>query len=117
MVRNLLVDQYLWKCKSLYLAHAFPNAADASSLIALQELRALAKEFIAGQGISKFSGFLREYQYLVDLFTAHLIIESENADEDLEKECLDTIRRYSETPLNPVLAEQESQWLKRFEGS
>ena len=56
-----------------------------------------------------------EYQYWVDLWTAHLLLEYGQPNESLAKKCLQIIKKHSDTPIDPELAAQEKDWLKMNE--
>ena len=74
-----------------------------------------AADFVRLNGLEAFGGFLREYQYLVDLWAAHLILGSYTPSDTLREQCMATIQRYATSVLDPVLPEQESRWLARIE--
>ena len=55
-----------------------------------------------------------EGQYLIELWTAHLILEYGQPSLNLRKRCLDEIIKYSDNSLSPKVAEQEKQWVENY---
>ncbi len=70
-----------------------------------------ANKFVDQNGVARFSGFLREYQYLVDLWTAHIIVESGMAERALVEEAMNVIKRYASAAIKPGICECEREWL------
>jgi len=106
-------DDYLGLCKILYGSGIYPSAQDERSKEGLKRLRSVAVRCITVHGSKGFAGFLQEYHYLVDLHTAHFLLEQKPMDRALEAKCLDVIELYARSPLNALLAEQERNWLAR----
>jgi hypothetical protein len=72
----------------------------------------IAKSLINERGVKEFSDFFMEGQYFIDLWTAHIILDFGNADQELREECVKVIRKYSESRLDERLAREEASWLK-----
>jgi hypothetical protein len=106
--------RYLFQCKINYHNNINPSKEDIYDEDGYQALIKIGKEFIEEKGVNNFSGFFREYQYCVNLWTAHLIIEYGNPDKKLLEESLEIIERYSETPINEELAKEEKKWLINY---
>ncbi|HRH37896.1 MAG TPA: hypothetical protein PK760_06095 [Flavobacteriales bacterium] len=100
---------YLIACKSAYAAKHWPlHAREEAGLVVEQA----GLELIRVRGPLAFSGFLNEYQYLVDLWTAHLLIEYFPSADAAPEACLKVIKRYSIGTLNEKLGMGEAAWLK-----
>ncbi|MDC9722078.1 MAG: hypothetical protein PSN34_04805 [Urechidicola sp.] len=111
---NTISTRYLSQCKVNYHNNIRPSKEDTYDEDGHQALIEIAKEFLEKEGANSFSGFFREYQYCVNLWTAHLIIEYGNPNEKLLKKSLEIIIRYSTTPLNKDLAREEKKWLNDY---
>lgn len=70
-----------------------------------------SKKFVDQYGVASFSGFLKEYQYLVDLWTAHMIVESDTAERALFEKAMDVIKRYASAAISPAIRACEREWL------
>lgn len=103
--------KYLFQCKKNYHNGIRPSCKENYQEEGYETLIEIAKEYFRRGKIDSFSNFFREYQYCVDLWTAHLIVEYGNPDKKLKKEALEMIKLYSVTPLNKDLAREEKQWL------
>ncbi len=53
-----------------------------------------------------------EGQYLISLWTAHMIIEYGSPDKELEKLAIDVIKSHTENPLAPKVSEEERNWIR-----
>jgi hypothetical protein len=53
-----------------------------------------------------------EGQYLIFLWTAHMIVEYGHPGNELMTTAIKTIISYSDNPLRPDVAEEEREWLK-----
>ena len=103
--------EYLFQCKANYFDHITPSNKNRYEKLGYQKLVEIAKEYFKKGELEIFSGFFQEYQYIVDLWTAHLIIEYCNPNELIKKQAIEIIELYSTTPLDKNLANEEKEWL------
>ncbi|WP_269223170.1 hypothetical protein [Flavobacterium sp. IMCC34518] len=104
-------SKYLFQCKKNYLDNIRPSSKDRFDKLGYQILVEIAKDYFQKGEIEKFSSFFQESQYTVNLWTAHLILEYGNSSEIIKQEAIEIIERYSTTPLNVSLANEEKEWL------
>ena len=71
----------------------------------------IAKKYFEKGEIKKFSYFFQEFQYNINLWAAHLILEYGQPNELIKCEAIEIIHRYSSSPLDANLAYEEKQWL------
>lgn len=107
-------DRYLIKCKENYFKKIRPANSISRSLSDYQTLVDIAKIYFKKDQQRDFSQFFMEGQYLIDLWTAHLILEYGQPDNDLKKESLEIIKSYSKTPLDESLANEEKVFLESY---
>jgi hypothetical protein len=107
-------SSYLFYCKEYYFLKIKPSDSESRKSKEYQNLVEIAKLYFENDLQTEFATYLMEYQYLVQLWTAHLILEYGKPDEELKTACLDEIKNYSETPLDKELAEQEKEWLNNY---
>jgi hypothetical protein len=100
---------FIGQCKINYFNKITPSNKDALDNKLYQTLRLIAKKKIIQNGLEDFSLYFMEYQYLVNLWAAHFILE-ENPTDELKEECLKIITRYTETDYEK-LAQEERTWL------
>ena len=111
---SVLGTKYLNLCKSCYLNNIRPANSESIQTRVYAELVEIAQSYFKESRIEDFSKFFQEYQYCVNLWTAHLVIEFGNPNDDLISKALEIIKRYSHTELNIALAKEETIWLKRY---
>lgn len=106
-----LGTEYLFQCKANYFENITPSNVSRFEKKGYQKLADIAKKYFENGEIEDFVGFFLEYQYRVNLWTAHLIIEYGNPNDLIKKQAIEIIKRYSTTPLNKSLADEEKEWL------
>jgi len=79
-----LGTEYLLQCKANYFDNITPSNKDGYDKLGYHKLVEIAKEYFENGGLEIFAGFFQEYQYIVDLWTAHLIIEYGNPNEAIK---------------------------------
>lgn len=104
-------SKYLFQCKANYHNCIRPANKESCNKDGYKRLIELANEFFKSGNLNEFAGFFQEYQYLVDLWTAHIIIDYGNPSKKLKEEAIEIIKLYSTTPLNEELAKEEKKWL------
>lgn len=103
--------RYLFQCKANYHNNIRPSNKLTYDNDNFKKLVDIAKEYFENDKKDDFLGFFAEYQYCVNLWTAHLVLEYGNPNKEDKERALEIIERYSETPLNEELAKEEKQWL------
>ncbi len=104
-------SSYLHYCKEFYFLNIRPSNEENRESKEYKLLVEIANLYFKNNLHDNFAGYLMEYQYLVQLWTAHLILEFGNPDDNLIKVCLNEIIKYSKTPLDLTLAKEETKWL------
>lgn len=103
---------FLTQCKINYLDGITPSDTNSFTTESYKKLVNLGRDYIEQNQLKKFFYFLGEGQYFVALWAAHIIIEYGNPNEEMYKDCLDTIIEYSNNPLSPKVSEEEREWLQ-----
>lgn len=104
--------KYTVKCKELFLKNIRPSNALNNQKSEYAEIMNIADMEIKTIGIDNFSSHFQEMQYLVNLWTAHILFEKKDVSSEIKEECLSIIRDYSTTPFDIDLAKEEENWLK-----
>ena len=107
-------SSYLFYCKDNYINGIRPADIGSKKKDSYIKLVEIAKLYFNNNLAEKFSGYLMEDHYFVSLWTAHLILEYGQPDENLKKLCLNEINKYSDNPLAPDVAIQEKKWLANY---
>ena len=105
-------DLYLITCKDNYINKIFPSDPSIKNKPPYITLFTIARQFIDKNRIKELASFLMESHYCINLWTAHFLIEYGNPDELLKLECLNIIKDYSNSALDPTIADLEANWLK-----
>lgn len=108
---------YLFSCKENHLNAIRPADTNSKNLEGYKKLVAVAKTYFENNQLDNFADYFQEYQYAVNLWTAHLIIEYGQPDNRLLNRCLEIIESYSDTPLDETLAKEEKKWLDNFKAN
>lgn len=113
MENNLEYD-YLVSCKEFRIEGIIPALSIESKDGNYFRLKKIAIKIIQDKGISSFMNFFYEGQYLVRLWTAHLIIDIGIDDKEIIEKCLNIILEYTNNPLVPYVAIEENEWYKKY---
>ena len=113
-MENKIGTSYLFQCKANHHNNIRPSNKNVKSSDGFKKLVDIAKEYFKNGKKNEFLRFFGEYQYSVNLWTAHLILEYGTPNEEEKEKALEIIKRYSETPLNEELAKEEKQWLTDY---
>jgi hypothetical protein len=105
---------FLFICKNNFLNSIRPADKGAKAQDGYQKLVDISKVYFDANQIDAFTSYFQEHQYCVNLWTAHLILEYGNPNSKLAKECLDIIKRYTDTPFDQTLAHEEKEWLENY---
>lgn len=106
------MSEYLIKCRENYYNGITPSNSESKTNSAYKQLREVAFDIIKREGVEFFSGYFQEGYYLVDLWTAHILIEHFEIEDEIEQQCLRIIKDYSDNPLNPSVSLEEQKWLE-----
>ncbi|NNU33524.1 hypothetical protein HK413_04050 [Mucilaginibacter sp. S1162] len=104
-------DQFLWKCRENYFKGITPANPVFYDTEDYNYLIKIGKMFIENGQPKEFSYFLRESQYFVSLWAAHILLECEVSDKKIKHECIETIMEYANHPINEKIAFEEKHWL------
>lgn len=108
---HYVTDSFLMQCRENYFRGVTPSGPSAKP-----EKQALVDCFhgiTAANGMAAFSGFLQEGQYYIDLWAAHLLVEHYHPEEPIWRLCMETIETYANSTINPKVAQEELEWLRR----
>ncbi len=105
---------YLFYCKDNYIKGIRPADIECKNKNGYIKLVEIAKLYFDNNLMDRFSGYLMEGHYFVQLWTAHLILEYGKPDAKLKQLCLDEINNYSDNPLAQDVAIQEKKWLDNY---
>ncbi|OYU96556.1 MAG: hypothetical protein CFE21_09230 [Bacteroidetes bacterium B1(2017)] len=106
---------YLFYCKDNYLKGIRPGDPNSKNKDGYKNLLEIAELYFESNLLDTFAGYLIEGHYLVQLWTAHLILEHGQPDDKLKERCLDEIRNYArDNPLAPDVSIQERIWLENY---
>jgi hypothetical protein len=111
---NDIDNKFIFQCKKNYLDKIRPSDKDSFNVLGYQILINIAKIYFEKGEIEKFSSFFQEFQYNINLWTAHLILEYGQPNEIIKGEAIEIIERYSSSPLDIILAYEEKQWLIKY---
>jgi hypothetical protein len=105
-------DSYLLQCRQNYFDNITPSNISSREKEGYKKIVAIAKDYFNRGDYKEFSGFFREGQYFIALWAAHMIIEYGSPSNDLRIEAIDVIKKYSDNPLAPEVAEEEREWIR-----
>lgn len=105
--------QYVIQCRYNTLNGITPSNLKQYNMPEHKAVIEIGKKFMKKEGVIKFSGHLQGDQYFIALWTAHIIFEYGNPDPNLEAQCIEIIKEYSDNPLSPETSIEEREWLKK----
>ena len=77
-------DDFLWQCKSNYIKGITPSNPDFYTDEDYLKVIDIGLQYINAGEVKEFSFFLRESQYFVPLWAAHIILQYGNPDKEIE---------------------------------
>lgn len=104
--------EYLSKCREYYMKGITPSNPDNYDTTEYKLLIEIGNKHIDESGVGKFAEYYQEAQYMVNLWTAHIILKSSSVTETQKERALEEIRRYANGALSVKIREEESEWLK-----
>ncbi|WP_298708784.1 hypothetical protein [uncultured Chitinophaga sp.] len=108
-----LGTDYISQCRENFFLGITPSCDSCQTQEGYVKLDRIAAQLMADIGALEFSGYFQESQYLVDLWTAHMILKHADVNLELKNKCLSIIKDYSTTPLSETVAKEESLWLAK----
>jgi hypothetical protein len=109
---RLIGDSYLLHCKENYFDKVTPSNKLSPNKEGYKKIVEIAKKYFEKGAYLDFASFFRESQYFIALWTAHMIVEYGSPSNELRMEAINVIKKYSENPLAPKVAEEEQDWIK-----
>ena len=106
---------YLYYCKVNYYDGIRPLDYNKKNENGYKILVEIAKTYFNEGKTDSFAEYMMEGQYFIQLWTAHLILDFCKPNQRTKDICLSEIRKYSNSTLDPAVAEQEKEWLKNYE--
>jgi len=110
-----IIDEFLFTCKRNYFERITPSNRNSQLKEGHKRIVAIAKEYFEKGEYIEFAGFFQEGQYLIPLWAAHMLLEYGYPSADLIDASINVIKRYSNNPLAPDVADEERDWLKNNE--
>jgi hypothetical protein len=109
-----LSASYIIQCRTNWFMGIRPCDKIAKEKKEYQALIEIAQTYFDNNQYKEFAGYLMEGQYLIPLWTAHLILEYGQPPADLKERCLEIITDYTDNPLAPEVATEERKWLDNY---
>lgn len=103
---------FLFLCRKMYFDGYTPSNERVYTSINYINLCNLARELISRRGNEGFALYFKENQYLVDLWSAHFILEFGHPNACMKAQALEVINRYAHMPYKVKLAQEEKDWLR-----
>lgn len=107
-------SSYIDQCKQNYFLGIYPADRNAREKAGYKTLVEIARSYFNKNLYEDFALYFMEGQYFIQLWTAHLILEYGQPNEDLKKRCIDEITSYSTSSHSPNVAKQEQEWLRIY---
>ena len=108
-----LTDLFLLQCRENFFQGVTPANLVQRAEPGPQKLVALYTRFIGANQGEAFVGLLQEYQYYINLWAAHLLVEHHHPDGPTRQLCMETIEGYANSTIDPKVAQEELEWLRR----
>ena len=105
---------YIVQCKQNYFAGIYPADKNAKEKAGYKILIEIAQSYFDKNLYNDFALYFMEGQYLIELWTAHLILEYGQPKEALKRRCIEAIEKYADNVLLPEVATQERRWLEVY---
>jgi hypothetical protein len=109
-----LGDEFLSTCKQNYFDRITPANRTNRSKEGYKKIVAISSDYFKRGEYLVFAGFFQEGQYFIALWAAHMLVEYGSPDQELMIEAINVIKRYTENPLAPGVADEEKQWITVF---
>ena len=106
-----LSEEFVEQCKANFFNDIRPANPTTNGSPAYNAVIAIAKDFFSRGEIGTFERFLGKSQYFVDLWSAHMVLEHGQPEDDLKKRSTDVVRKYARGCMNPEVIAEEKTWL------
>ena len=106
-------ESFLILCKQNYFHGITPSNDVNYTKEGYKKAVSIAKKYFQENRYEDFAGYFQEGQYLIQLWTAHLLIEYGSPSQELKIASLKIIKKYTDNPLAPDVAKEEKQWLNK----
>ena len=110
-------DSYIIQCRTNWFLGIRPYDRSAKDRQEYKALIKIAQTYFDRGRYEEFSNYFMEGQYLIQLWTAHLILEYGRPTSQLKQKCLMIVADYANNPLAPDVALGAREWLENFKTS
>jgi len=104
-------NSFLGLCRQYYFKGKMPIVDGSFSLDVSDDLVVIALKYFEEGRYEEFSYYFIEYQYLINLWAAHIFLKYGNPPNKIKAQSLEIIGRYAESILNEEVAKEEKKWL------
>ena len=101
-------------CKDAYLKKIRPANIPSKQTPEYKSIVESAKQYFQRNMENSFAQYMMESQYLIQLWTAHLLLEYGNPSHNLQQKCINQIIEYSDNPLAREIENEEKLWLNNY---
>jgi hypothetical protein len=105
---------FLFLCKDAYFKKIRPADSESRLSEEYKSLVEIGKIYFDNNLVENFGMYLKESQYRIQLWTAHLILEYGNPNNNLRQQCIDEIIKYTNNPLAREIENEEKLWLNNY---
>lgn len=105
---------FLFYCKDAYFKKIRPANAESKSSDEYKNLVKIAQLYFDNNLEERFGTYLKEGHYLIQVWTAHLILEYGNTNDSLRQQCIEEIFNNTDNPFAREIEYEERLWLKKF---
>lgn len=102
---------YIFLCREAYFAGVTPSGKDSKGNALYKKIVDAGNAEIRKSGIEGFMGYLQYGEYLIQLWTVHIVMEYNLPLKPVRDRCLAEIEKYASSTLNSKVADEESEWL------
>jgi len=106
------MESFVEVCKQIYYKGITPSNISSHHKEGYKRLVGIAKQYFDDYRYDEFASAFIEGQYLISLWTAHLLLEYGKPNKELTAAAIKIIENYSDNPLSPEVAKEEREWLK-----
>ncbi|HTJ14738.1 MAG TPA: hypothetical protein VL547_22020 [Dinghuibacter sp.] len=106
-----LTEEFVEQCKANFFNDIRPANPATTRSPEHNAVIAIARDFFNRGDVTALQLLLGKSQYFVDLWSAHMLLEHGQLDEDLKKKSTDVIKRYARGCMNPEVIAEEKSWL------
>lgn len=104
---------YTFLCREAYFAGVTPSGKDSKGNALYKQIVDAGNAEIRKSSIEGFMENLQYGEYLIQLWTVHIVMEYNLPLKPVRERCLAEIEKYATSRLNSQVAMEESEWLKQ----